>query len=442
MAIRTIAEICLATDNSRTTPTWTESGIVVVRSKNIKKGRLDLTAQPSYTDEESFAKRTKNIVPRAGDVIITREAPMGEVCMIPPDLRCCMGQRMVLLRPNPEVILPEYLLYSLLAPQARRQIGIHEGSGSTVSNLRVPMILGLKLNVPSLAEQKRAVAILTALDEKIDLNRRLNERLEEWARTIFSSWFIDFDPVRAKAAGRQPVGMSAEVAALFPRAFQPSELGEVPKEWSVEPLGKLMHLDRGLSYKGEFLTDEGVPMINLGCFGGGGRFFVDRVRTYSGESRPQHWVREDDLVLANTDITQDRVVLGSPAMVPHFRHHDRVLFSHHIYAVRLERDEPSMRLYLYYALLQGDFRRRAAGFAMGTTVLALPRDAVLALTCVIPSEGVRRAFSELLRPIRAKIHKSLETSDQIGALRNHLLPKLLAGEVNIRDAKNLVGAGQ
>jgi type I restriction enzyme S subunit len=247
MAIRTIAEICLATDNSRTTPTWTESGIVVVRSKNIKNGRLDLTAQPSYTDEESFANRTKNVIPRAGDVIITREAPMGEVCMIPPDLRCCMGQRMVLLRPNPELILPEYLLYSLLAPQAKRQIGIHEGSGSTVSNLRVPMILGLKIDVPSLADQQRAVAVLGAIDAKMDLNRKLNERLVEWARALFVSWFVDFDPVRAKIENQHAFYKDTATDALFPDGFSSSELGQVPAGWSVEPLDSVAKFLNGIA---------------------------------------------------------------------------------------------------------------------------------------------------------------------------------------------------
>src|SRR5690554_1412690 len=96
-------------DCPHSTPKWTSSGVRVLRSRNIRDGRLNLDAQVSFTTEEHFIKRTKRATPREGDLVITREAPMGEVCML-PNLRCCLGQRMVLLRPNPTRVDGKFLL--------------------------------------------------------------------------------------------------------------------------------------------------------------------------------------------------------------------------------------------------------------------------------------------------------------------------------------------
>src|SRR5690606_10663457 len=108
-----LVEICeRIVDCPHSTPVWTSHGVVVLRNQNIRKGRLELT-EPSYTDEAHYIQRTKRATPREGDLVITREAPMGEVCMIPPGLKCCLGQRMVLLRPDSKKVDPKYLLYVL-----------------------------------------------------------------------------------------------------------------------------------------------------------------------------------------------------------------------------------------------------------------------------------------------------------------------------------------
>ena len=135
---KTIRELCeLVVDCPHSTPIWTSQGKIVVRNNNIKNGRIDISS-PSYTDEEHYKQRIKRAVPRPGDIIITREAPIGEVGMIPDGVECCLGQRMVLLRPNPDVCNNYYLLYSLQSRFVQHQISWSEGTGTTVSNLRIP----------------------------------------------------------------------------------------------------------------------------------------------------------------------------------------------------------------------------------------------------------------------------------------------------------------
>ncbi len=198
------------------TPRWTENGVIVTRNKNIRNGRLDIS-NPSYTDEETYLKRIKRAAPTEGDLIFTREAPIGEICMVPAGLRCCLGQRQVLLRPQNNVD-GRYLHYAMQSHFVRHQILWSEGTGSTVSNMRLPDLRALK--IPRNGKHEQSISkTLGALDDKIENNRRMNETLEEMARAIFKSWFVDFDPVHAKAAGNAPVHMDAETATLFPSSF-------------------------------------------------------------------------------------------------------------------------------------------------------------------------------------------------------------------------------
>lgn len=188
MKYKTLKELCeVISDCPHSTPKWTDHGKIVVRNNNIKNGRIDLSS-PSYTDEENFRQRIKRVIPQPGDLIITREAPMGEVGMIPEGIECCLGQRMVLLRANPQECDNYYLLYSIQSREVQHQISWSEGTGTTVSNLRIPHLEQLKIPYLPLKEQEKIVAILKSLDGKIELNNKINDNLEQQALELFSNY--------------------------------------------------------------------------------------------------------------------------------------------------------------------------------------------------------------------------------------------------------------
>lgn len=188
---RTIKELCsVVVDCPHSTPTWTAEGKIVVRSNNIKNGRIDFSS-PSYTDDEHFQQRIKRATPQGGDIIITREAPMGEVGMIPEGIVCCLGQRMVLLRANPEICDNYYLLYSLQSRYVQHQISWSEGTGTTVSNLRIPHLEQLKIPYLPLSKQRQVSSVLRCLEGKIEQNRVINDNLQQQAKSLFKKWFID-----------------------------------------------------------------------------------------------------------------------------------------------------------------------------------------------------------------------------------------------------------
>ena len=186
---RTIRELCsVVVDCPHSTPKWTANGKIVIRNKNIKHGKIDFSS-PSYTDDEHFAQRIKRAKPQPGDIIITREAPIGDVGMIPENTECCLGQRMVLLRANQSVCDSFYLLYSLQSLYVQHQISWSEGTGTTVSNLRIPHLEQIQIPYLPLEQQAKISSVLRALEEKIENNRRLNDNLQQQAAALFSSLY-------------------------------------------------------------------------------------------------------------------------------------------------------------------------------------------------------------------------------------------------------------
>jgi type I restriction enzyme, S subunit len=216
-----LGSLCISVlDCSHSTPVWTESGVLVLRSYNIKNGKLDLSSS-SFTDEFHYLDRTRRATPTFGDLVITREAPMGEVCMIPKGLKCCLGQRMVLLRPNTEKVEPNFLLYGLQSETVQRAIHVTGGTGSTVSNLRIPVLKSLKLLVPSLRGQRAIATALSDVDallakidqliaKKRDLKQAAMQQLltgqtrlpgfsGEWVSRLLRHFVLDFIvPMRDK----------------------------------------------------------------------------------------------------------------------------------------------------------------------------------------------------------------------------------------------------
>lgn len=370
---------------------------------------------------------------------VTQSADLlGAVARLPQDESVGrLTQDTVRLEPKSNDVPLDYIYWLLRTPQYRRYCRAH-ATGTT--NLGLPRDDFLAFPVPKVnATRSRLVDVLEALEDKIELNRRMSETYGLMARAIFKSWFVDFEPVRAKVDGRD-TGLSQKLIDLFPVEFQDSQLGLIPKGWKVRALGELADVKRGLSYKGSGLIDDGgLPMVNLGCFGGDGSFRSDKLKRYGGSYKERHLVEPGDLVVANTDMTQKRVVLGSPVLVPKLNGERQFLYSHHGYAVRFREGYGAWRHFVYYSLLRPEFREVAEGFATGTTVLALPKDGLLNYSMVIPPGDVRAAFDQAIEPMVARMNLAERQSQTLGSLRDVLLPRLVSGELCVGGAEQIDG---
>ena len=294
-----LSDLCEAiVDCPHSTPTWTPDGVVVLRSKNIRNGCLDLS-QPSYTSETDYARRIKRATPRGGDLVITREAPMGEVCMIPAGLRCCLGSTHGSASAPPCHDRPS--VFAVCHPVETCSAGDSVTRGYELNRQQsTDFSLLESLQIPSLplSEQRAIAHTLGTLDDKIELNRRMNATLEAMARALFRSWFVDFDPVRAKMEGRD-TGLPKDIADLFPDRLVNSDGGEIPEGWPVGNLADHFEATRGVSYKGSGLAGDGLPLHNLNSVHEGGGYKYEGIKFYSGEyaERCSSWRR----IVANTE---------------------------------------------------------------------------------------------------------------------------------------------
>ena len=216
------------------TPRKTKLGIPLITAKIVKNGRI--MSPNEFIGPEDYDSWMRRGMPKVGDVVMTTEAPLGEIGQL-DDCNVALGQRLITLRGKPELLNNTYLKFAMQSVFVQNQLRARS-TGTTVIGVRQSELRKVEIPLPPLAEQQRIGHILGSLDDKIELNRQMNETLEAMARAIFKSWFVDFDPVRAKMEGREAVGMDADTAALFPSAFQDSPLGEIPRDGRLEPLSK------------------------------------------------------------------------------------------------------------------------------------------------------------------------------------------------------------
>jgi hypothetical protein len=219
-------------DCDHRTPPAADSGYPYVAIPQLKEGRLAL-ADARRISPEHFADWTRKAKPQHHDVILSRRCNPGETAFVPAGLECALGQNLVLLRSDGTKVFPPFLRWLLNGPDWWEQVGTFINVGAIFNSLKCADIPNFRMPLPPFDEQKAIAAVLGALDDKIELNRRMNATLEAMARALFQSWFVDFDPVRAKLDGRKPTGLDEATAALFPDLFQDSALGEIPHGWRL-----------------------------------------------------------------------------------------------------------------------------------------------------------------------------------------------------------------
>lgn len=419
-------------DGPHATPAKTDSGPVFLGISNLHSGRLDLS-ETEHLSEADWARWTRRVTPTHGDVVFSYETRLGEAAMIPEGFRGCLGRRMGLLRARAGVVDPAFLLYMYLSPGFQDTIRERTVHGSTVD--RIPLIeMGLwPISLPPLDEQRAIAQSLMALDKRIDLNRRMNETLEAMARALFKSWFVDFDPVRAKAEGRAPVGMDAATAALFPSRLVQAAEGEAPEGWQIRELGSLVTVTRGRSYTSAELRPSPVALVTLKSFLRGGGYRPDGLKPFIGEFKSEQVVKPGEVVVAFTDVTQAAEVIGKPALVRPASTAETLVASQDTAIVRPH--DAELVPFLYYVLMAPRYQEHAYAHTNGSTVLHLHRDGIERFRVAVPPPELVRRFHALASPLLGRQVAADTEGEALVAVRDALLPRLLSGELRIGDAK-------
>ena len=307
---------------------------------------------------------------------------------------------------------------------------IVSATGSTFPNVSRNQLLRLEIDLPPLQEQHAIAHILGSLDNKIELSRRMNETLEAMASAIFKSWFVDFDPVRAKAEGRD-IGLSDEIAKLFPDSFEGSVIGEIPRGWEVMPLPRLIDMNpkRALK-KGQvapYLEMKNMPEHSARALYWYNRKYGSGVKYING----------DTLFARITPCLEN----GKGAFVD-FLEDGQVGWGSTEYIV-FRAKKPLPLEYSYFLSRTSDFRSCAIINMTGSSGRQrVPASIFESFLVIKPDEQVAQLFGALSGPVMQKIKKNDEETRSLVALRDSFLPKLISGELRVPDAeKFLEGAG-
>ena len=207
-----------------------------------------------------------------------------------------------------------------------------------------------------------------------------------------------------------------------------SELGFIPIDWEIDILGNYLKIERGLSYKGKYLSDKGVPLINLGNILPNTEFRLEKLKFYSGEFDRKYEVNVGDILVANTDLTQDRLVLGSPIIVPSLIDAESIIYSHHINRLS---NFKLPKFYIFYNLLSERYNHMVSGYATGTTVLAISKKSINDYQIVLPPEKLLLKFEEIAKNIEKIKDNNLLEIKKLTKIRDTLLPELMSGEIDV-----------
>jgi len=382
------------------TPEKTASGIPLITAKVIKGGRIETPTEFIATDNyDAWMRRG---IPKPGDVVLTVEAPLGEVAQLGPE-KIALAQRVVTLRGKKDFLDSTYLLYWLQSDAAQAQLK-SRATGTTVLGIKQSELRKVAMAVPPYYFQIEAASMLKALDDRIALLRETNATLEAIAQALFKSWFVDFDPVRAQMEGRVPEGMDEATAAFFPDGFEESELGLVPRGWKPERLDDLIELAYGKALKASDRRPGDVPVYGSGGITG--------------------W---HDMALVNTQ----SIVIGRKGTVGSLYWESRPFFPIDT-AFYVKSKLPLT--YCYYLL-------QTLGLKDMNTDAAVPglnRENVYRLLVPKSPLTLLSAFANIVAPLRESIDHNARQAQTLATLRDNLLPRLIFGQLRLPEAQALI----
>ncbi|AEE24790.1 restriction modification system DNA specificity domain protein [Glaciecola sp. 4H-3-7+YE-5] len=439
-------------DCDHKTPKAVEMGIPYIGIPQMDNGRINFDAKPRLISEEDFVKWTRKANPTYGDVILSRRCNSGETVYVPKNRRFALGQNLVLLRPKGDRLFPEYLRYVVKSKEWWDEVAKYLNPGAIFESLKCADIPKFMVPEPPVEAQKKIVEILSAIEDRIELNQQTNQTLEQMAQALFKSWFVHFDPVidNALAAGNEipdalqhRVEIRKKAHALqkqkpniqpLPEATQrlfPSELehtdeasiginGWVPKGWQTKSVDECININPRVSLpKGtlaKFADMKALPTSGYGI--------MDVIeKNYTGGAKFQ----QGDVLLARiTPCLQN----GKTGIVDFMDEDNEIGFGSTEFIVMrrkgglgtpfiscLARDE-NFRNHCMQSMVGSSGRQRVQNACFSAYFLALPT-----------TENVLNTFQTIVAPMFTRMTINNEETKSLANLRDLLLPKLISGEI-------------
>ena len=393
------------------TPQKTESGIPLVTAKVIKAGRIERPTE--FIAPEDYDAWMRRGIPKEGDVVLTTEAPLGEVAQLGSD-KVALAQRVITLRGKPDLLDNTYLLYLLQSDEMQEQLRAR-ATGTTVLGIKQSELRKVTLRLPPISFQRNAAGILKALDDRITLLCGTNATLEAIAQALFKSWFVDFDPVRAKLEGRAPEDMDEATAALFPDGFEESELGLVPRGWRVKSLDEVANFLNGLALQKLPPSDDAwLPVIKIAQLRKGDTVGADRA---GRNLKREYIIQNGDVLFSWSGSLEVEVWCGGEGAL-----------NQHLFKVTSD-NYPKWFYYLWTKHHLEHFRQIAASKA--TTMGHIQRAHLTQAKAVVPPDAFVEAVGESFAPLLDRWTATALQAQTLATLRDTLLPRLISGALRL-----------
>ncbi|NOV21233.1 restriction endonuclease subunit S [Ensifer adhaerens] len=431
---------CLETliDYRGKSPKKSPSGVPVISAKVVKGGRIlhpiEQTIEPTY-----YAEWMRRGYPRAGDVVLTTEGPLGEVAQL--DFRTAqyaLGQRIVVLRGHRDIIDNTFLKFLLLSPIGQERLSSY-ATGTTVEGISQKSLRKLRLPVPPIGLQRQIAELLGSLDDRIELNRQVNETLEAMAQAIFRDWFVDFGPTRRIVEGASdPVEIvgglvtdaerAQQLADLFPTRFGDNGL---PQGWASGAATDLIEFNP----KERLRKGTVAPYTDMSSLPTAGLIAEEPVQREFGSGMRFH---NGDALLARITPCLEN---GKAAFVDFLPAGQVGWGSTEFFVLRAKGEVPPPFSYLLVRL--PEFRAVAIASMTGTSGRQRAQiDRLEAFPMARPDKSVFMAFGSFVEPIFQKISGNGEENRTLAAARDLLLPKLMSGEIRLQEADEIWEAAQ
>lgn len=393
--------------------------------EHIAQESLCLVGYGTSGDVNSAKSRFKK-----GDILFGKLRPYFRKVVIAPFDGVCSTDIWV-VRSKPET--DKKFLFYWMASHDFIEESTRSSEGTRMPRAQWEFVSRIEKLVPQESEQRAIGSMLGALDDKIELNRQMCKTLEDTAQAIFKSWFVDFDPVHAKAAGKQPVGLKPEIAALFPDSFVDSELGKIPKKWSVRAIGEMIQVLGG-----------GTPSTKDSSFWINGVHPFCTPKDMSSLSVPlllstERKLTDDGIArISSGQLPLGTVLLSSRAPIGYLAVTDiPVSINQGIIAMVCNEHFPN-----YYAL---HWTRTNLGIilskANGSTFLEISKSNFRLIKAIVPTVEVLNSYMGLVEPLYSRIESMLLENQLLITIRDELLPKLISGDLRINCTERILERG-
>lgn len=393
-------------DGPHATPKKIENGKYFLSISSLDNGSLDLS-KSAFISDKDFIKWTKRVQPQKGDLLFSYETRLGEAALMPDNLQACLGRRMGLLRPKKDKVIPQYLLFAYLSPEFQKVIRKNTIKGATVDRIALNELGNFPIYIPDLKTQQSIAAVLSALDKKIALNKQINARLEEMAKTLYDYWFVQFD--FPDANGKPYRSSGGEMV------FDETLKREIPKGWEVKSLNQVADIVMGQSPDGaSYNLEQKGTIFFQGSTDFDWRF--PNVRQYT--TSPTRFAQKGDILLSV------RAPVGDLNISPF-----ECCIGRGLAALRSKSGNNSFLFYVmkYFKTV---FERRNTE---GTTFGSITKDDLHSLKLVAPADNVLEKYNEIASKYDEMIFIRSQQNHQLTQLRDFLLPMLMNGQVSVAE---------